>query len=89
MKRAFLLLTGVALLPSCTVGPTYHPRSATDLGVPDGWSVTAPPSRDDLTRWWRTFDDPVLTQLVEQAATTNLDIAQSIARLRQAREAAR
>ncbi|MBN8819364.1 MAG: efflux transporter outer membrane subunit [Sphingomonas sp.] len=87
MKRAFLLLTGVALLPSCTVGPTYHPRSATDLGVPDGWSVTAPPSRDDLTRWWRTFDDPVLTQLVEQAATTNLDIAQSIARLRQAREA--
>lgn len=87
MKRAFLLLTGVALLPSCTVGPTYHPRSATDLGVPDAWSVTAPPSRDDLTRWWRTFNDPVLTQLVEQAAATNLDIAQSIARLRQAREA--
>ena len=45
------------------------------------------PSREDLTRWWQKFDDPVLGQLVEQAAAANLDIAQAVARLRQAREA--
>lgn len=87
MNRAILLLTSVVLLPACTTGATYEPRSASDLGVPDSWSVTAAPEREDLTRWWRTFDDPVLGQLVEQAAQSNLDLAQSMARLRQAREA--
>jgi NodT family efflux transporter outer membrane factor (OMF) lipoprotein len=87
MQRAFLLLASVALLPSCTVGPAYHPKNASELGVPDTWSVTAPPSAADLTRWWQSFDDPVLGQLVEQAAASNLDIAQAMARLRQAREA--
>lgn len=55
--------------------------------MPEGWSVNAAPGRNDLTHWWRTFDDPTLTQLVEQAATSNLDLAQAVARLRQAREA--
>jgi len=87
MKRAFLLMAGVVLLPACTMGPAYEPKSAADLGVPDAWSVTAAPERQDLTRWWQTFDDPVLGQLVEQAAQTNLDLAQAMARLRQAREA--
>jgi len=87
MKRVSPWLIGLLLLPSCTVGPAYHPKTAAELGVPDEWSVTAAPSTEDLTAWWRTFDDPVLTQLVEQAAVSNLDIAQAIARLRQAREA--
>lgn len=80
-------MLGTALLSACSVGPDYHPRSAGELGVPDAWSVTAAPSREDLTRWWRNFDDPVLGQLVEQAASANLDVAQAVARLRQAREA--
>ena len=83
--RATLLLA--AALGGCTVGPDYRPRTATELGVPDAFSVTAAPTREDLTRWWRSFDDPVLGQLVEQAAASNLDIAQASARLRQAREA--
>ncbi|MFL0415302.1 efflux transporter outer membrane subunit [uncultured Sphingomonas sp.] len=84
-KRAHLLLAGA--LAGCTVGPDYRPRAAAELGVPDAFSVTAPPRREDLTRWWRTFDDPVLGDLVERAAAANLDIAQATARLRQAREA--
>lgn len=95
MPRLSLLLLGTAL-SACSVGPDYRPRSATDLGVPDRWSVPAPtpaqgaiaaPTGDGLTRWWARFDDPVLGQLVEQAATANLDLAQAVARLRQAREA--
>lgn len=55
--------------------------------MPDVWSVAAAPQPEDLTRWWSSFDDPVLGQLVEQAAAANLDVAQAVARLRQAREA--
>jgi NodT family efflux transporter outer membrane factor (OMF) lipoprotein len=87
MIRAPLLLLTTALLSACSVGPDYRPKSAAQLGVPDSWSVTAAPAPEDLTRWWRKFDDPVLGQLVEQAAAANLDVAQAIARLRQAREA--
>lgn len=87
MMRLRVSLLLAAALGGCTVGPDYRPRTATQLGVPDTFSVTAAPTREDLTQWWRSFDDPVLGQLVEQAAASNLDIAQASARLRQAREA--
>ncbi|HVF95140.1 MAG TPA: efflux transporter outer membrane subunit [Sphingomonas sp.] len=87
MLRLRLLLLGPVLLAGCTVGPDYRPRSATELGVPDDYSVRAAQTPEDLTRWWAKFDDPVLGQLVELASATNTDIAQSVARLRQAREA--
>ncbi len=87
MKPFIPLLLTSLLLSGCSVGPDYHPRSAPELGVPDSWSVTAAPTAEDLTRWWQRFDDPVLGQLVEQAAAANLDLAQAVARLRQAREA--
>lgn len=82
-----LLLIGTALLAGCTVGPDYRPRTATELSVPATWSVPAAASREDLTRWWDRFDDPVLGRLVEQAAGANTDVAQAVGRLRQAREA--
>lgn len=82
---AFLLMT--AALAGCTVGPNYRPQSAAELGVPTGYSVPAQPTPEDLTRWWANFDDPVLGQLVEQARGANTDVAQAVARLRQAREA--
>ncbi len=84
--RFLLVPLAAGLLASCAVGPDYKPRSAPELGVPDQWSVTAAPQAEDLTRWWRNFDDPVLSGLVEQAASANLDLEQAAARLRQARE---
>jgi multidrug efflux system outer membrane protein len=87
MQRRPLLLLGTAMLSACSVGPDYRPRTAAELGVPGAYSVAAAPTTEDLTRWWRKFDDPVLGDLVEQAATANLDIAQAQARLREAREA--
>jgi len=89
MARRFLFLpsfAAAAALAGCTVGPDYRPRSAAELGVPAGYSVPAQQTPEDLTRWWANFDDPVLGQLVEQARTANTDIAQAVARLRQARE---
>ena len=74
-------------LAGCTVGPDYRAKTPAELGVPTAYSVPAPASPEDLTRWWSNFDDPVLGRLVEQARSANTDIAQAIGRLRQAREA--
>lgn len=87
MKSRILLLTMMLGMSGCAAGPGYAPKSAAALGVPQEWSVSASPAGEDLTRWWARFDDPVLTGLVEQAAKSNLDLAQAVARLRQAREA--
>lgn len=89
MNRPIALLTLIAVpLAGCTVGPDYRPRGATELGVPPAYSVAArQDARDDLRLWWTAFGDPLLTRLVEQAATRNLDVAQAVVRLRQAREA--
>lgn len=84
-----LLLVASTTLAGCSVGPDYRPATSTELGVPDSYSVAAPPAAApaDLQRWWASFDDPLLGQLVERAGADNLDIAQAVARLRQAREA--
>ena len=83
--RVLLLVT--AALSGCTVGPDYRPAAPQALGVPDAWSVPAANAQaQDLTRWWRSFDDPLLAELVEQAVVANTDVVQAIARLRQARE---
>ncbi|MBK6351654.1 MAG: TolC family protein [Proteobacteria bacterium] len=45
------------------------------------------PHAADLANWWDTFDDPVLTHLVEQALAANSNIDAAGARVRQARAA--
>lgn len=89
MNRPIALLTLIAVpLSACTVGPDYRPRGAPELGVPPVFSVAAQQeAQADLRAWWSSFNDPLLTRLVEQAATQNLDVAQAVVRLRQAREA--
>ena len=41
----------------------------------------------DLIDWWRSFGDPMLTNMVERALTQNLDLQQAAARVSQARAA--
>ncbi len=89
MNRPTILMTLIAVpLAGCTVGPDYRPRGASELGVPTAYSVEAQQAaQEDLRQWWTAFNDPLLTRLVEQAASRNLDVAQAVVRLRQAREA--
>jgi len=79
------------LLSGCMSGPDYHtPQPAV---LPGAWAgvektgqpsvVTAQPA--DLSGWWRQFNDPILSALVEEALKANLDLALAEARLRQAR----
>jgi NodT family efflux transporter outer membrane factor (OMF) lipoprotein len=42
-----------------------------------------------LDTWWTGFDDPELTRIVERVLSQNLDLAESLARVEQARAAAK
>ncbi len=91
MKQAFTLsplLLGL-LLGGCTLGPDF---SAPDTQAPAAWAAlqqTAAPSQPEegalQQRWWDSFDDPVLTELIEQASQRNLDLQMASARLLQSR----
>jgi NodT family efflux transporter outer membrane factor (OMF) lipoprotein len=94
MNKGTGLVTIALLLTGCAVGPDYHAPPAAALRVPTAYAPpitpTAPdqpaPVQADLAAWWRQFDDPLLTDLIARATAGNLQIAQSVARLAQARE---
>ncbi len=83
------LLIGPVLLSACSVGPDYRPPAVSALKIPDQFgssgAIAADQDMVDLARWWDSFEDPVLSQLVNRAFTANLDIGVAAARLRQAR----
>jgi len=76
----------------CAVGPSYR-RPATTLE--DFHSVgvhAADPTRAPapaLEAWWDGFNDPMLSRIVQRARNQNLDLAAALARVQQARAAAR
>ena len=56
------------------------------IPVPDRWAETdAAPISTDVSQYWTQLGDPRLTQFVEQAIAKNQDLAQSAARVAQAR----
>ena len=71
---------------SCAVGPNY---TQPDTQVPARWSAATSartsPVSGDISRWWRTFGDSLLTDLIEQALQNSPDARIAEARLRQAR----
>ncbi|ATE63703.1 RND transporter [Rhizorhabdus dicambivorans] len=83
------MLLGLLLLSACNAGPDYRPPSVSDLRIPDQFqsasTIAAEQDMVDLARWWESFEDPVLTQLVDRAFAGNLDVSAAAARLRQAR----
>lgn len=78
-----MLFAGAAIaLSSCTaVGPDYV---RPDIVPPEQFVSTSHSSVIDES-WWQQFDDPLLTTLVQETATRNLDIAEASARVREAR----
>ncbi len=66
---------------ACTVGPSYVESSP---AVAPGWISAANPHPIDED-WWRSFNDPQLVELVELAVTSNHDVREAEARLREAR----
>lgn len=81
LRRRLLELSGALVLAGCTVGPDYSPPEIT---VSETWIGEADPGSVDLA-WWRTFDDPMLSELVDRAVAGNKDLDEAEARLREAR----
>lgn len=88
-RCALALLTSLGLA-ACTAGSDYGPPSVSELKVPNTYlGAPAEGSAQDIATWWTGFDDPVLVNLVERAVQDNLDIAQAMARVEQARQSLR
>ncbi len=79
-------------MAGCAVGPDYvKPRP----GIPAQWSPVAVSNgaegaahvtseRAQTVAWWSSFNDPLLTSLVQTAASQNLDVKQAVLRIQEA-----
>jgi NodT family efflux transporter outer membrane factor (OMF) lipoprotein len=86
------LLVVLAALSGCAVGPTYREPAPTlgdfhTAAASEARATSAP--APTLDTWWDGFNDPLLTSIVQQARRQNLDLAAALARVQQARAAAR
>lgn len=83
MRRAVILTA--LLLTSCANPKAPAPPEAAVI-VPTGWrSIAASPDAAVDEQWWRSFNDPMLAQLVETALRNNDDIAIAAAHVAEAR----
>lgn len=90
----FFTLSAMSTLCGCMVGPDYErPKTldetkwaGLDPAVTDAATKSKPvEGAVELTQWWTTFNDPLLTKLIQRAAADNFDMAAAEARIRQAR----
>ena len=80
----------ILLLAGCAaVGPDYEPPPAS---APQTWSSDLKKGLQAtetdpllLSSWWKCLNDPLLTELIDQAVRQNLDLKNAQARLREAR----
>ncbi|HXR91758.1 MAG TPA: efflux transporter outer membrane subunit [Steroidobacteraceae bacterium] len=89
-----LVLLAAALgAAGCEVGPQYKGPPAQKLAELHNTAIvdrrpTGTPA-PQIETWWTGFNDPELTRIVDRALAQNLDIAAAMARVEQARAAAR
>jgi len=89
-RWALAPLLAVLVLAGCASAPT-SPQAALPA-IPAAykesqgqWTVAQPAEAQARGEWWKAFSDPALDELVERAGHNNTSIAQSAARLAQAR----
>jgi NodT family efflux transporter outer membrane factor (OMF) lipoprotein len=89
---ASLSLFSQLCMSGCAVGPSYRRPATTLEKFHSAVAVEARPTSAPtaaLETWWEGFNDPMLSMLVQKARDQNLDLAAALARVRQARAAAR
>jgi NodT family efflux transporter outer membrane factor (OMF) lipoprotein len=81
---ALAAIPAAALLPGCMVGPDYQ-RPEVELN--DAWMEGGGAAEDTGVnlRWWETFNDPVLNDLVAEALEQNLGLRAAGLRVIEAR----
>jgi outer membrane protein, multidrug efflux system len=84
--RIMTLPLAVLQLAGCAVGPDYVGSA---VSLPTHWSSDGGKrprqASVPLAQWWRRLDDPLLSQLIDEAVEGNLDVAAAKARIREAR----
>lgn len=93
MKLKLLLIPTLCLsLAGCvTVGPDYKQPLAPKADVSGIAAAAAQEgrrasiSKQDLVSWWTVFNDPTLSELIQEALEGNLDVRQARAKVREAR----
>jgi outer membrane protein, multidrug efflux system len=85
-KFKFLLAPiAAAVLAACAVGPDYEapkPQVAETFGKAQGATYT---SEQGVARFWETFNDPTLDQLIKLSLAENHDLRIALTRVREAR----
>jgi NodT family efflux transporter outer membrane factor (OMF) lipoprotein len=80
---------GTLLLAGCAVGPDYRPpmieAPSTFMGQRAIEAREAPRAVAAATDWWEGFGDPLMSEFIRAALGQNLDLAQAVARVREAR----
>ena len=84
MSRLLVFILCCSILAGCAVGPDYR---APEVALPKQWRKT---TKGQATvsyqpHWWKFFNDSLLSQLIAEAAVSNLDVKQAAARLINAR----
>ena len=76
------------ILTGCVVGPAYQSPSTK---APAHWSTNPgdPNSAQALKSFWTSFDDPILTRLIQRAIESNYDLKIAGERIRAAHDAVR
>lgn len=89
----FVLSLALGALAGCAAGPDYvRPAIPVNAGYAHQPMLAAREAgrpEPPLDAWWSGFDDPELDRIVGRALAQNLDLAAALARVEQARAAAR
>jgi multidrug efflux system outer membrane protein len=91
-SSALILLSGIALLSGCAVGPDYHqPEVAQPTSYKEGgnWKKGEPQDTISKGNWYVIFHDPKLDELESEAETANQNLRAAVARVSEARAVAR
>lgn len=92
MKKNLFVITVLALLSACAVGPDYQrPSAASSAAFKEapqgeaGWFPAAPADTLERGPWWELFGDAELNRLVAQVEVSNQNVAAAVAAYAQAR----
>jgi outer membrane protein, multidrug efflux system len=87
ISRLSAVAAATALLLGCSVGPDFRkpqppiPAQWSPAAVSDGLSAEP----QTVVRWWSTFQEPMLSSLIERGAGSNLDLRAAVLRITEAR----
>jgi multidrug efflux system outer membrane protein len=88
--RTFLVSAGATMcLLACTVGPEYRPP---DPPAVPNWKdqaaqgILVDQKSDPDPSWWLSFNDPILTELIDKGIKNNLNVQQAVIRVLEARQ---